>query len=87
MCSTQVLGGGEPKGSLAGLFVGHGCGLLGGGLDHPGVGQDSLDGQSVHRVVLQQPGNQIFGSSTDMNLCRVSILHLDNKDRKPVQTL
>lgn len=51
--ALRCLGGGEPKGSLARLFGRHGCGLLGGGPQHPGVGQDALDGQSVHRVVLQ----------------------------------
>lgn len=84
MYSPQILGGVEPKGSLAGLCVVHGCGFLGGALNHPGVGQDSLDGQSVHRVVLQQLSDQIFGSSTDVSLCRVSVLHLDVKDRKLV---
>lgn len=69
------------RGSLAGLLVLQGCGLFGGTLDHPGVSQDSLDGEPVHGVVLQQPGNQVFGSGTDIGLSRVSVLHLDNKDR------
>lgn len=72
--------GGALKGSFAGLFIAHGCGLFGGALEHPGVSQDSLDRQSVHWVVLQQPGHQIFGSVADVCVCRVGILHLDDKD-------
>lgn len=78
----QVLGGGEQSGSLGGLLLVQGCGFLGGALNQPGVGQDSLDGQSVHGVVLQQPGNQVFGSRTNSGLCRVSVLHLDDKIQK-----
>lgn len=48
-----VAGGGVLKDSFAGLFGGHGCGLFGGTLDHPRMGKNSLDGQSVHGVVLQ----------------------------------
>lgn len=76
---SDVQGGGKPKGLLAGQFIGHGCRLLGGAPNQPGVGQHSLDGQSVQGVVLQQPGNQIFGSSTDIGMCRIGILHLDDK--------
>lgn len=85
MYSPQTLGGEKPKDSLAGQFIGHGGGLLGGGRHQPGVGQHSLDGQSVHRVVLQQPGNQIFGSSADIGLCGISILHLDDRWRRENQ--
>lgn len=76
-----VTGGGALKDSIARLLIGHGCGLFGGALKHPGMSQDSLDRQSVHGVVLQQPGNQIFGSITDVCVCRVGILHLDGKDK------
>lgn len=65
---ADVWGGEEQEGSLAGPFAVQDCGLLAGGLNHPGVRQDSLNGQSVHRVVLQQAGNQVFGSSTDIGL-------------------
>lgn len=76
-----MLGGEEQKYSLARLFTGPGFGLFGGVLNHPGVAQDSLNGQPVHGVVLQQPGNQVFGSSTEICLRRVSVLHLDDRDR------
>lgn len=82
MCYTNyILGEEDPKSSLAGLLVGPGNGLFDGGFDHPGVGQDSLGWQSVHRVVLQQPGDQVFCSVADVNMSRVGILHLGNKDR------
>lgn len=66
--------------SLTGLFIIQSCRFLGGVFENPGVGQDSLDGKSVHGIVLKQPGNQVFSSSTDGSLCRVSILHL-SKDK------
>lgn len=75
------------SGSLADFFVGEGCGFLGGVLDHPGVGQDSLNGQSVIWVVLQQPSNQVFGTGSDVGLCGVSVLHLNDKDRQPAHRL
>lgn len=76
-----VTDGGALKDSFAGLLGGHGCGLFRGTLDHPWVGKNSLNGQSVHGVVLQQPGHQIFGSITDVCVCRVGVLHLDDKDK------
>lgn len=83
MCYTNYIPGVEdPKSSLAGLLIGPGNGLLDGGFDHPWVGQHSLGWQSVHRVVLQQPGNQVFCSVADVNMCRVGILHLGNKDKQ-----
>lgn len=83
----EVVAGGEAlKDSVAGLFGSHRCGLFGGTLNHPGVGKNSLNGQSVHGVVLQQPGNQIFGSVTDVCVCRVGVLHLDDKDTSCINT-
>lgn len=52
-------------------------GFLGGHLHNPGVGHDSLDGQPLHGIVLQQSGNQVFRPSADIRLRGVSVLHLD----------
>lgn len=85
MCYTNyILEVEDPKSSLAGRLVGPGNGLFDGGFNHPGVGQDSLGWQSVHRAVLQQPGNQVFCSVADVNMSRVGILHLGNKESDEV---
>lgn len=51
-------------------------GLLVGILNHPRMAQDTLDGQSVHGVVLQQSPNQVLGARANVCLGRECIFHL-----------